>query len=349
MLSQILRQNEKINIEGSDITLNKIIYTNDIQEIKNILKQNRHLTYLAIRYQLDSKIIMDILDIISISSIRTLFIGNNNIVKVEEIERHLLELIQNPNSKLKIIRGDIKNGHRITDDYKEEIKKLLQNNIFLKEVMGIHNKENEKISELFNIYKTETQHSSSSEINYDITEEETLVPFMEYIHLQNNMNRNIKEKIQRYIDRIWKYKVFSKLKIFQCPICFENIVNLIICRNNHKICSICWQKTIHKSRCPVYGENILNYNPKQYIPNINDIDINDIDINDLKNIILETQKYKYPTLNFTKEFLDKCSDNVIRKIFKIYINERGYENYFHYLQNEKFKKTRNELIADKRI
>lgn len=108
-------------------------------------------------------------------------------------------------------------------------------------------------------------------------------------------------------------------------------------------------KTIHKSRCPVYGENILNYNPKQYIPNINDIDINDIDINDLKNIILETQKYKYPTLNFTKEFLDKCSDNAIRKIFKIYINERGYENYFHYLQNEKFKKTRNELIADKRI
>ena len=49
----MLRQNEKINIKGSDITLNKRIYTNDIQEIKNILKQNRHLTYLAIRYQID--------------------------------------------------------------------------------------------------------------------------------------------------------------------------------------------------------------------------------------------------------------------------------------------------------
>jgi len=344
------RRNIKIDVEKDEIKVHKVININDIQEIANIFQENRNLGYLSIQHQQDSQIIRSIFNIIPISSIRTLFIGNNDIIHVRNIEHYLLKLILNPNCKLKIIRGNIKNGHRITDDYKEKIKKSLQNNIFLIDVMGIKNEENKKIHELFNEYKREFQHSSSSRTNYDITEEETLVPFMEYIHLQNNINRNIKEKIQRYIDRKWKYKVFSKLELFQCPICYENIVNLIICRNNHKICSICWQKAIDKSRCPVCRENILNYNPEQYIPNINDIDINDIDLDDIKNIILETQIYKYPPINFTKEFLDKCSDNAIRKIFEIYITKKGYDKYFNHLVNKKFKlkKTRNELITDER-
>ena len=343
------RRNIKIDVEKYEIKVHKVININDIQEIANIFQENRDLRYLSIQHQQDSQIIRSIFNIIPISSIRTLFIGNNDIIHVRNIEHYLLKLILNPNYKLTSIRGNIKTNYRISDDFKEEIKKSLQNNIFLIEVMGINNIENRIISELFNEYKREFQHSSI--INYDITEEETLVPFMEYINLQNNIERNIKEKIKRYIDRKWKDTIISRYKeIFPCPICYVNKVDLVICQNNHKVCSDCWGKIVDKTRCPVYGEDIVNYSATEYIPNIDDININDIDLDDIKNIILETQIYKYPPIYFTKEFLDKCSDNAIRKIFEIYIKKKGYEKYFNHLVNKKFKlkKTRNELITDKR-
>ena len=110
--------------------------------------------------------------------------------------------------------------------------------------------ENRIISQLFNEYKREIQHFSL--INYDITEEETLVPFMEYIHLQHNIERKIKEKIKRYIDRKWKDTIISRCKeIFQCPICCVNKVDLVICQNNHNQWSDCWRKIEDKTRCPV--------------------------------------------------------------------------------------------------
>ena len=339
----------KIDLGKDDIKVHKVINLNDIQHIAEIFKENRDLRYLSIQHQQNSQIIIAILNIIPTSSIRILFIGYNDIVRVRDIEHYLLKLILSPNCKLTIIRGNIKIDYRISDDFKEEITKSLQNNIFLIEVMGIHNIENRIISKLFNEYKNNHQ-SSSSIINDDITKEETLVPFMEYIYQKNNIDQKIKDKIIRYIDRKWKNTIISRFKEI-CPICYVNKVDLVICQNEHKICSECWKKVRDKKRCPVSGEDIENnYSPTRYIPNINDIDIDDIDIDDIdiKNIILETQIYKYPSYVFTRNFLNKCSDNAIRKIFEIYIKKTEYEKYFNYLENEKFEKTKHELNNDKR-
>lgn len=84
------QRNIKIDIEGDEIKVHNVININDIQEIANIFQENRDLIYLSIQHQQDSQIIRFIFNIIPISSIRILFIGNNDIIHVRNIERYLL-------------------------------------------------------------------------------------------------------------------------------------------------------------------------------------------------------------------------------------------------------------------
>jgi hypothetical protein len=136
-----------ITISNDSIALSRSFTENDIRYIINRFDHDHYgnLRYLGIKFQNDSEIIKKILDLIPRSSIRELFIGQNDIIHIQNIENHLLKLIQNPNCKLTKLRGNIKNGHIITDDYK---KKLFQNNIFLIDVMGVNNEENKKNTQI---------------------------------------------------------------------------------------------------------------------------------------------------------------------------------------------------------